>query len=100
MNTRNIHFTYLQINSVDMHNLARVTCSSALATRAACDKGFRQGPESGNLEESLSQSDDFTAAVPLPKSYENYAVKIEFFMCLPPACFETGFGFVSGFEEG
>ena len=21
-------------------------------------------------------------------------------MCLPPACFETGFGFVSGFEEG
>jgi hypothetical protein len=21
-------------------------------------------------------------------------------MCLPPACLETGFGFVSGFEEG
>ena len=21
-------------------------------------------------------------------------------MCLPPACFETGFGFVSGFEQG
>ena len=21
-------------------------------------------------------------------------------MCLPPACFEAGFGFVSGFEEG
>ena len=21
-------------------------------------------------------------------------------MCLPPACFEIGFGFVSGFEEG
>ena len=35
MNTRNLRFTYLQTNSsVDMHNLARVTGPSALATRA------------------------------------------------------------------
>jgi hypothetical protein len=26
--------------------------------------------------------------------------KNHIFMCLPPACFETGVGFVSGFEEG
>jgi hypothetical protein len=30
----------------------------------------------------------------------NYTVKNQLFMCLRPACFETGFEFVSGFEEG
>jgi hypothetical protein len=45
-------------------------------------------------------SNDFIATVPVPKSYENYIVKNQLFMCLPPACFETGFGFVSGFDEG
>jgi hypothetical protein len=35
MDTHNLRFTYLQSNSsVDMHNLARVTGPSALATRA------------------------------------------------------------------
>jgi hypothetical protein len=47
-----------------------------------------------------SQSNDFTATVPVPKSYENYIVKNQLFMCLPLASFETGFGFVSGFDEG
>ena len=47
-----------------------------------------------------SQSTDFTATVPVPKSYQNHTVKTQLFMCLPPACFEAGFGFVSGFEEG
>ncbi len=31
---------------------------------------------------------------------ENLIQKNQLFMCLPPACFETGFGFVSGFDEG
>jgi hypothetical protein len=45
------------------------------------------------------QSDNFTATVPVLKSYEHHKVKTQLFTCLPPACFETGFGFVSGFEE-
>jgi hypothetical protein len=47
-----------------------------------------------------SQSIDFIATVPVPKSYENHTVKKQLFMCLPSACFVTGFVFVSGFEEG
>ena len=43
---------------------------------------------------------DFTATVPVPKSSENHLVKNQLFMFLPPACFETGFGFDSGFEAG
>ena len=46
-----------------------------------------------------NQSDDFTPTVLVPKAYENHIVKNQLFMCLPPACFENGFGFVSGFEE-
>ena len=61
-------------------------------------KRCRQGPGSGNL----GQSNNFTATVLAPESYENCTVKIQLFMCLPPgpACFETGFGLVSRFEEG
>jgi hypothetical protein len=63
-------------------------------------KGCRQGPGSGNFGESLaSPSNDFTAAVLVPKSYENHKVKNQLYMCLPPACVVTGFGFVPGFEE-
>ena len=54
-------------------------------------------------ELSCSHRNDFTATVPVPKSSENHIVKNQLFMCLPPAaaaCFETGFGFVLGFEEG
>ena len=38
--------------------------------------------------------------VPIPKSYENHIEKNQLLMCLPPTCFDTGFGFVSGFELG
>ena len=46
------------------------------------------------------QSNNFTATVPVPKSFENHILKNPPFMCLPPACFETGFGFEEGFKEG
>jgi hypothetical protein len=38
--------------------------------------------------------------MPEPKSYENHIGKNQLFIGLPPACFETGSEFVSGFEEG
>ena len=41
-----------------------------------------------------------TIFIDFPKLHESHIVKTQLFMCLPPACFETGFGFVSGFEEG
>ena len=67
--------------------------------KKALDRGQDLG--TGNLGGSLaSQSNNFIliATVPVPKSYENYTAKKLLFMCLPPASFESGFGFVSGFE--
>jgi hypothetical protein len=62
-------------------------------------KGYRQGPGSENLREPLVKA----TISQRQYWYQNHG-KITYkkckFMCLPPACFETGFGFVSGFEEG
>ena len=63
-------------------------------------KGYRQGPGSGNLGESLVKA----TISQRQYWYQNHRKitykKNQLFICLPPACFETGFGFVSGFEEG
>ena len=52
---------------------------------SSAEKGCREAPGFGILLQSLyiySQSNDFTATVPVPKSYENYIVKNQLFMCL------------------
>ena len=46
-------------------------------------KGYRQGPGSGNLGESLVICTDFTPTVPVPKSYENHMKKTDF-LCVYP----------------
>jgi hypothetical protein len=66
---------------------------------STAEKGYRKKPGSGNLRNPYSKQrfqSHGTSTKIIRKSHR----KNQLFMCLPLACFETGFGFVSGFEEG
>ena len=68
---------------------------------SSAEKGYREGPGSGILLESLVKA----TISQQQYLYQNHVkityflVKKQLFMCLPLASFETGFGFVSGFDE-
>jgi hypothetical protein len=78
---------------------------TVIRPRFCCMFATRNNRYNNNRNTGIpSQSNNFTATVLVQKSYKDHTVKSQLFIFVPPACFhacfDTGFGFVSGFEEG